>query len=93
MDEQENVNHYVTDRIVLYQNFPNPFNPSTTIQFSVPERVNVKLTVYNMLGQKIARLVEGEVSRGVHEVTFDASYLTSGAYIYRLQAGEYVEGI
>jgi photosystem II stability/assembly factor-like uncharacterized protein len=75
----------------LSQNYPNPFNPSTTIQFSVPERVNVKLTIYNMLGQKVARLAEGEVERGVHELTFDASHLPSGVYIYRLQAGDYVE--
>ncbi len=75
----------------LRQNYPNPFNPSTKIQFSVPERVNVNLIVYNMLGQKVAQLAEGEVEGGTHEITFDASQLPSGVYIYRLQAGEFVE--
>jgi hypothetical protein len=75
---------------VLQQNFPNPFNPSTTIGYGLPERSHVTLTVYNTLGQQIATLEEGEIEAGFHEVNFDASSLASGVYLYRLTAGDYV---
>jgi hypothetical protein len=75
----------------LSQNYPNPFNPSTKIRIDVPHREHVKVLIYNTLGQQVMRLLESEVEAGVHEITFDASYLPSGVYIYRLQAGEYVE--
>jgi N-acetylneuraminic acid mutarotase len=75
----------------LYQNYPNPFNPSTKIRFDVPHRERVKVLIYNTLGQQVMRLIESEVESGVHEITFDASHLPSGVYIYRLQAGEFVE--
>jgi photosystem II stability/assembly factor-like uncharacterized protein len=78
-------------RIELHQNFPNPFNPSTTIRYGLPERSHVSLAVYNMLGQAVTQLVNGEVDAGYHEVKFDGSYLPSGVYFYRLQAGRYVE--
>lgn len=70
----------------LAQNYPNPFNPSTKISFSVPDAGNVKLAVYNTLGQEIAVLVNGAVTAGPHEVTFNAKALPSGAYIYKLQS-------
>ncbi len=63
------------------QNFPNPFNPSTTIQYSVPERSTVILTVSDMLGRTVATLVNGTVAEGVHSVSFDASNLNSGNFI------------
>ena len=75
----------------LSNNYPNPFNPSTKLQFGIPDRSHVQLTVYNTLGQKITTLVNQEIEVGSHEITFDASHLPSGVYIYRLQAGEYVE--
>ncbi|MHB1687763.1 MAG: SdrD B-like domain-containing protein [Ignavibacteriaceae bacterium] len=68
----------------LAQNYPNPFNPSTVIQFSVPKQQILNLTVYNILGQKIATLINGEVTPGVHNVTFNALNLSSGIYFYRL---------
>jgi hypothetical protein len=69
---------------VLRQNFPNPFNPSTTIRFAIPQRAHVTLAVFNTLGQQVATLVQGEREAGSHEVQFDASGLVSGVYLYRL---------
>jgi len=70
----------------LDQNYPNPFNPSTTIRFTLSKNSNVRLEVYNTLGQRVSQLVEGPASAGEHKVVFDASQLASGAYIYRLDA-------
>jgi uncharacterized delta-60 repeat protein len=81
----------IADRYILEQNYPNPFNPSTTIRFSMPERGNVNLTVYNVLGQRVAELLNDEIDAGVHELLFDASSLPSGMYIYRWQTGRYTE--
>jgi hypothetical protein len=72
----------------LGQNYPNPFNPSTSIEFSVANAAPVRLEVFNVLGQRVATLLNGTtMPAGQHAVTFDASELTSGMYIYRLQAG------
>jgi hypothetical protein len=71
----------------LNQNYPNPFNPSTAIQFSIPSAQNVRLTVYNVLGQQVASLVNQNLSAGVHTANFNASALSSGVYFYRLEAG------
>jgi hypothetical protein len=70
----------------LCQNYPNPFNPNTTIRFTLPNRSNVTLTVFNLMGQEITSLVEGEKEAGFHEVLFDGSHLESGVYFCRLQA-------
>ena len=74
----------------LSQNFPNPFNPITTIKFSIPNRGLVKLVVYNILGKKVSTLVNDEQTTGTYEVTFDASYLTSGVYFYKLFTDDFV---
>ena len=74
----------------LNQNYPNPFNPSTTIRFSIPEAGLVTLKVYDMLGQEAATLVNEVKGVGNYEVSFDASKLTSGMYIYTLTAGKNV---
>jgi hypothetical protein len=71
----------------LEQNYPNPFNPSTTIQFSLVESENVSLTIYNIAGQQIATLVNGQLDAGVHSLTFEAESLPSGLYIYQLKNG------
>ncbi|HEX9006256.1 MAG TPA: T9SS type A sorting domain-containing protein, partial [Bacteroidota bacterium] len=71
----------------LVGNYPNPFNPSTTIRYSLKEHASVHLTVYNALGQQVAELVNGEADAGTHDVRFDAAGLASGVYFYRLQAG------
>ncbi len=72
----------------LKQNYPNPFNPTTTIQFDLPESGNYSLTVYNLLGQKVATLLNGNKSAGIYSVNFDASKLASGIYIYRLSGSK-----
>lgn len=75
----------------LSQNFPNPFNPTTKIRFSLPEAGNVKLTVYNLIGQTVATLINGYQEAGSYNVTFDGSGLNSGIYFYKLETGKYVE--
>jgi hypothetical protein len=70
--------------VELNQNYPNPFNPSTTIQFALPEAGRFTLKIYNIVGQEVATLVEGELNSGIHKVNFDASRLASGVYIYKL---------
>jgi N-acetylneuraminic acid mutarotase len=75
----------------LDQNFPNPFNPSTTIKYELPQSSVVRLSVYDILGREVSVLVNDRREAGVHEVTFDGSNLSSGVYLYRLQAGTFVE--
>jgi hypothetical protein len=70
----------------LEQNYPNPFNPSTTINFDVPSNQNVKIEVYNVIGQLVQELVNQYYSSGSYSVTFNAANLPSGIYIYRLEA-------
>ncbi len=73
----------------LDQNYPNPFNPSTTIKYSVPEEGFVKLAVYNMLGEEVSTIVSNEQKAGRYEVNFNASQLSSGVYIYRIEASNF----
>jgi len=73
----------------LKQNYPNPFNPITTIVYSIPERSNVTLKIFDILGREVATLINEEKSRGEYSVFFDGSNLSSGIYFYRLQAEEY----
>ena len=67
------------------QNYPNPFNPSTQIGFTLPESAQVSLAVYDVLGRQVQLLLDGAMEAGSHEVTFDASDLPSGTYLYRLE--------
>jgi hypothetical protein len=81
----------IPDKIDLFQNYPNPFNPTTTISWQLPVNSRVKLTIYNLAGQKIVELINGQQSAGFHSVDFDASQLASGVYFYRLESGQYFE--
>jgi hypothetical protein len=74
----------------LYPNYPNPFNPSTTIAYDLPQDCNVMLKVFNMLGQEVTTLVHAQQKAGRYTTTFDARNLASGIYIFRLNAGSYV---
>jgi hypothetical protein len=74
----------------LEQNYPNPFNPSTKIKFQLPKDGFVTLKVYDILGKEIATLINEEKSQGKYEVNFNASSLSSGVYIYKIQAGDFV---
>jgi hypothetical protein len=73
--------------VSLSQNFPNPFNPTTTIRFALPESSRARLQVYDILGRRVAVLVDGLRTAGFHQVSFDASRFASGVYLYRLEAG------
>jgi hypothetical protein len=80
----------VPQGFALAQNYPNPFNPTTTINFSLGKASQVKLILYNVLGQKVATLIDRRMAAGAQTVEFDASNLTSGVYFYRLEAGDLV---
>ena len=75
----------------LSQNYPNPFNPATEIEFSLPKVAVVTLVVYDMMGRQVARLADGRRPAGRYRVRWDASGLASGAYVYRLNAGDLVQ--
>jgi hypothetical protein len=77
-------------RFSLNPNFPNPFNPSTTITYSLPHASNVTLTIFNPLGQQIATLLNERQNPGVHSTTWNAEGHASGVYYYQLRAGEYM---
>jgi hypothetical protein len=75
----------------LQQNYPNPFNPTTTINYSIAKDGRVKITLYNILGSKVAILVNENKPAGIYSVQFDARTLPSGIYLYRLESGNYSE--
>ncbi len=73
----------------LKQNYPNPFNPGTIIEFSVPQTSNIKLEVFNTLGQKVSTLVNSKVNAGNHTINYNASELSSGIYIYKILSAHF----
>ncbi len=80
----------IPSKFVLENNYPNPFNPSTIIGFSVPYSAHVTLDIFNVLGQKVAELVNKNLAAGQYSYSFDASKLSSGVYLYRLQTDNYM---
>lgn len=87
LDDEYSDNPYTFQ---LGTNYPNPFNPTTTFSYQIPETGHVKLNIYNVLGQEVATLVNEIKSAGSYEINFDASSLSSGAYLYRLKSGDKV---
>jgi hypothetical protein len=75
----------------LYANYPNPFNPSTKIRYAISQTAFTSLKIYSILGQEVATLVNEEKTPGVYEVNFNGLNLTSGTYLYKLQAGNFTE--
>lgn len=73
----------------LHQNYPNPFNPSTKIKFDLPKPETVKIEVYNIIGQKIGTLLNKSMPAGYHEVEFNGQNMSSGIYLYWIEAGEW----
>ncbi|MCX6639141.1 MAG: C25 family cysteine peptidase [bacterium] len=88
-DEYAVTSAAIPEAYSLGQNYPNPFNPLTSISFSLPQAAHVNLTVFDIMGREVATLVNGMREAGTHEVTFDASHLASGIYLYKLEAGDY----
>jgi glucuronoarabinoxylan endo-1,4-beta-xylanase len=83
-------NKSLSEKFTLHQNYPNPFNPSTVISYQLPVAGNVKISIYNLLGKKVATLVSEKLPAGIHEVEWDAKGFSSGVYFYRMQAGNFV---
>jgi len=85
--EDEQPDH-LPRQFTLHQNYPNPFNPTTSITFELPERTQVRLEVFNILGQQVALLADQVLPGGSHTIGFDGSTLASGVYLYRLKTSD-----
>jgi CSLREA domain-containing protein len=81
----------IPDKFLLEEAYPNPFNPVTHIRYGLPTLSNVKIEIYDMLGRKVSTLIDGQKPAGFHTVNFDGSNLSSGVYLYRIQAGEFID--
>ncbi|MGE5435592.1 MAG: T9SS type A sorting domain-containing protein, partial [Syntrophothermus sp.] len=81
----------IPDKYLLYQSFPNPFNPSATIRYSVPVGDIVKIKVYDILGKEISTLVNEYQTPGTYNVEFNCGNFSSGIYFYRMQSGNFVD--
>ena len=81
----------IASRYVLGQNYPNPFNPTTHIRFNIPETANTKLTVFNIMGEAVANLVDGVVPAGGHTVSWNAANMPTGVYFYRMESGNFTQ--
>ncbi|MCB9249074.1 MAG: T9SS type A sorting domain-containing protein [Ignavibacteriales bacterium] len=85
------VNFGAPEDFVLNQNYPNPFNPTTSIQFTIPLDSRVRLSVFNVLGEEVAELVNQNFAAGYHSVDFNGSKLNSGIYFYKLEANNFMQ--
>jgi hypothetical protein len=83
-------NLIISKDFVLYPNFPNPFNPSTIIKYALPEQGNIKIEVFNLMGERITKLLDSPQDAGFHQIEFDGSNLSSGVYFYKVEFKSYV---
>ncbi len=86
-----NLGGVIPTEFKLYNNYPNPFNPSTTIRFDIPKNTDVKIKVYDLTGKMVSELIDFSVPAGAYETSFNASILASGIYYYRIEAGEFID--
>jgi len=85
------IRKYYQPNIFCPKNYPNPFNPSTTIEFTIPQKEFVSIIIYDILGNEVATLVDEEKAPGSYEVSFNAADMVSGVYIYSLRANNFVQ--
>ncbi len=85
------LNYHKPSNFLLEQNYPNPFNPSTTIRYNLPNESKVKLILFNILGEEIRILVDEFNESGVHTIDVDGRDLNSGIYLYKIEAGTFVQ--
>ena len=86
LTEIEDISNLLPKKFQLYQNYPNPFNPATNIKFALPKSVDVKIVIYNLLGQQVCILLNEKRLAGYHTIAFNAEQLPSGLYFYTIQA-------
>ncbi|MGB9697518.1 MAG: DUF1028 domain-containing protein [Ignavibacteria bacterium] len=91
LTNEYNYSAVIPEKTTLHQNYPNPFNPSTNIKFEINKKSFVKLSVYNVKGEEIAVLVDGELNEGIYNILFEPLGLSSGIYFYRLITPQYTE--
>lgn len=89
--ESDRITDEMPEKFHLYQNYPNPFNPTTTINFSLPQRNQVTLKVFNLLGEEVLTLVDGELPSGKHSIIFNATEMASGIYFYQLKTTSFMK--
>ncbi len=87
----ENISTEIPKEYKLYQNFPNPFNPQTNINFDIIKNGNVSIVVYDLLGREVETIVNQEMSPGRYKVDFNATNYASGMYIYKIVTGDFVD--
>jgi hypothetical protein len=92
-EEANTLSATLPDNFHLAQNYPNPFNPSTSINFSIPQRSEITLKVYDVLGREISTLVAGEVEPGVYTLRWDACNYSAGIYFIRLKTKNYESAV
>lgn len=90
LNTSNDIENFIPHHLYLAQNYPNPFNPTTQINFNLPSSGHVRLSVFNMLGQEVERLINEQLGAGFHSLSFNAAGYSSGVYIYRLIYKEHI---
>jgi hypothetical protein len=85
------INSLIPEDYLLEQNYPNPFNPKTNIRFSIPKSTDVRITIYDVSGNEVGKLVNSNLPLGNYEYHWDATGYSSGIYFYRIQTGDFID--